>query len=78
MWKDLQLPLHVRRRICLSEQRARCPKAIAEVSDGETTVIDLSPNPGTGGLIEGTPAAWFAEPLGGPSVSPGLEGHPTP
>ena len=41
--EGLGLPLHVRKLICLWEQRARCPKAIAEVSDGETAVIDLSP-----------------------------------
>ena len=59
------LPLpRVRERIWLLGAARAAPRAIAEVSDGETAVIDPSPDPGTGGLIERTPAAWFAESLG--------------
>jgi len=40
--------------------------------------METSSNPGAGGPIQGTPAGWFAEPLCGSPVSPGLEGRPTP
>jgi hypothetical protein len=45
-----------------SGSSARCPGAIPEVSDGEKARIDLASNPRSGGLIEGPPAAWSAEP----------------
>ena len=72
------LPLHVRRLICLWEQRARCPRAVPEVSEGEKASMETLSNPDARGAIQGTPAGWFAEPLCCSTASPGLEGRPTP